>query len=291
MTDLLRGRRELPDGREAAPRPRAFIAMNGGSVSIVSLRNLIEARKLTCDGDSGLWSNELLNGAGIERMGKKVRTGDCLTIVCTMGVIQVRSGSLQTRPQGSKNGNYAARSLLIAGYVKKCGGCHNKPFADTKVENFGRKKPLQFTSTLFHRNLRLLRLEAVIVHQLCISSSPLQRQEVIPFQPFPSLTFPNEMQDTSYSSINGIGTAGLRTTAGSNYPQAFNGSNDPYNLVTVNQGGVLVHSALCRRRSGSGQFMLRMPLRKQIIGFEKFSTWEDVLSAQDLLQGMIKRYL
>ncbi|KAK0482323.1 hypothetical protein IW261DRAFT_1678042 [Armillaria novae-zelandiae] len=108
---------------------------------------------------------------------------------------------------------------------------------------------------------------------------------------FVATTLKFRNKDTSYSSINGIGTVGLHTTAGSNYPQAFNGPNDPYNLVTVNQGGVLVHSALRRQRSGSGQFMLRMPPRKQIIGFEKFSPWEDTLSARDILQGMIKRYL
>lgn len=112
-----------------------------------------------------------------------------------------------------------------------------------------------------------------------------------------TLKIPNK-EYTSYGGINGVGTAGLRTTAGSNYAQAFNGSNDPYNLVTVNQGGVVVDGgrdgmsswpAPSVDDSGSGQFMsgggLSMPPRKQIIGFAKFRTREEALSARDLLQG------
>ncbi|KAK0212544.1 hypothetical protein DFS33DRAFT_1269324 [Desarmillaria ectypa] len=112
-----------------------------------------------------------------------------------------------------------------------------------------------------------------------------------------TLKIPNK-EYTSYGGINGVGAAGVRTAAGSNYAQAFNGSNDPYNLVTVNQGGVVVDGgrdgmsswpAPSVDDSGSGQFMtgagLSMPPRKQIIGFAKFRTREEALSARDLLQG------
>ncbi|KAJ7639377.1 hypothetical protein FB45DRAFT_1024106 [Roridomyces roridus] len=88
---------------------------------------------------------------------------------------------------------------------------------------------------------------------------------------------------------------------------AYAGSNDPYNLVTVNQGGVVVDAG----RDGiaswpaapsapsdpdnqpasqqqQSQFALggnpAVP-RKQIIGFAKFRTREEALGARDVLQG------
>ncbi|KAF7302130.1 RRM domain-containing protein [Mycena indigotica] len=83
--------------------------------------------------------------------------------------------------------------------------------------------------------------------------------------------------------------------AGGQY-NGYTGSNDPYNLVTVNQGGVVVDAG----RDGitswpappddptgnhniapSGPY----PPRKQIIGFAKFRTREEALGARDVLQG------
>ncbi|KAK0213645.1 hypothetical protein IW262DRAFT_1517289 [Armillaria fumosa] len=91
-----------------------------------------------------------------------------------------------------------------------------------------------------------------------------------------ALRFPN-MEYTSYDGINGVGTAGLRTTAGSNYVQASNGTNGRYNLVAVNQDGAVVGSghdgmsswpAPSVDVSGSGQFMSgggwSIPPRKQV---------------------------
>ncbi|KAJ3997768.1 hypothetical protein F5050DRAFT_1568660 [Lentinula boryana] len=77
--------------------------------------------------------------------------------------------------------------------------------------------------------------------------------------------------------------------------------NDPYNLVTMNQGGVLVDGGRDGTMSswptapiddsyyppglgiapGNGP----VPPRKQIIGFAKFRTREEALEARDLLQG------
>ncbi|KAK0482303.1 hypothetical protein IW261DRAFT_1678028 [Armillaria novae-zelandiae] len=92
------------------------------------------------------------------------------------------------------------------------------------------------------------------------------------FQLFLSLVFLNDMQERefqitfafspefevatfkvpnreypSYGGINGVDTAGRCTTTGSHYPQAFNGSNDPYNLVIVKQGGVVADATLRRQ--------------------------------------------
>ena len=88
-----------------------------------------------------------------------------------------------------------------------------------------------------------------------------------------------------------------------NYPQSFAGPNDPYNLVTVNQGGVVVDGG----RDGplaswpttvpgmsqddgnhfgpGGSSMQAMPPRKQIIGFAKFRSRSEALEARDVLQG------
>lgn len=80
--------------------------------------------------------------------------------------------------------------------------------------------------------------------------------------------------------------------------QGYGGANDPYNLVTVNQGGVVVDGGRDGTMSswqapnddgtnggayiGGGN---AMPPRKQIIGFAKFRTREEALAARDVLQG------
>jgi hypothetical protein len=88
---------------------------------------------------------------------------------------------------------------------------------------------------------------------------------------------------------------------GLGFAQYGAGSNDPYNLVTVNQGGVVVDGG----RDGTtaswpsipsvqdpldGHFgpthaQNAMPPRKQIIGFAKFRSRQEALDARDVLQG------
>jgi hypothetical protein len=80
------------------------------------------------------------------------------------------------------------------------------------------------------------------------------------------------------------------------------GSNDPYNLVTVNQGGVVVDGGRDGTTASwpsmptqdpldaSGHFgpthsQNSMPPRKQIIGFAKFRSRQEALDARDVLQG------
>lgn len=81
--------------------------------------------------------------------------------------------------------------------------------------------------------------------------------------------------------------------------QGYTGQNDPYNLVTVNQGGVVVDggrdgtmsswpsSAPVDEGSANGAHFLgmTMPPRKQIIGFAKFKSREEALNAREVLQG------
>jgi hypothetical protein len=114
---------------------------------------------------------------------------------------------------------------------------------------------------------------------------------------------------------NGTGSMGLRS-GGMGFAQYGAGSNDPYNLVTVNQGGVVVDggrdgttaswpssvnalpsvggvgqdSILDSAANGhfggptQGQNAM-MPPRKQIIGFAKFRSRQEALDARDVLQG------
>jgi hypothetical protein len=73
------------------------------------------------------------------------------------------------------------------------------------------------------------------------------------------------------------------------------GSNDPYNLVTVNQGGVVVDGRDGITSSWAAPPMAfvddshfvqtAQPPRKQIIGFAKFRTRQEALEARDVLQG------
>ena len=79
---------------------------------------------------------------------------------------------------------------------------------------------------------------------------------------------------------------------------SYSGSQDPYNLVTVNSGGVVVDgpqgtSSSWQQSNASDQFNgdashsqpPAMPPRKQIIGFAKFRSRQEALDARDLLQG------
>ncbi|KAG5639677.1 hypothetical protein H0H81_005860 [Sphagnurus paluster] len=116
-----------------------------------------------------------------------------------------------------------------------------------------------------------------------------------------TLKIPNK-EYTAYGGVGGSGTAGMR-----NGYSAYGGPNDPYNLVTVNQGGVVVDGGrdgtmaswpanvpaddinglpfLGSAISGGNPGGMNIPPRKQIIGFAKFKTREAALQARDGLQG------
>ena len=105
----------------------------------------------------------------------------------------------------------------------------------------------------------------------------------------------------------GSGSMPLRAGGNMGFSQySAGGSNDPYNLVTVNQGGVVVDGG----RDGTtaswpssmtiptqdpldanghlgpgGQAQNALPPRKQIIGFAKFRSRQEALDARDVLQG------
>lgn len=109
-----------------------------------------------------------------------------------------------------------------------------------------------------------------------------------------TLKIPNK----EYTAYGGTATGpnGLRS-AGYNM---YGGSNDPYNLVTVNQGGVVVDgregtmtswpttaiddpTGMTTAHYSAGG--LGLPPRKQIIGFAKFRSKEEALAAKEVLQG------
>lgn len=126
-----------------------------------------------------------------------------------------------------------------------------------------------------------------------------------------TLKIPNK----EYTAYGGPGVASAPASAGPGsmplrqngmgFAQFGVGSNDPYNLVTVNQGGVVVDGG----RDGTtaswpslppvqdpmmdavGHFgatahgQNAMPPRKQIIGFAKFRSRQEALDARDVLQG------
>ncbi len=97
--------------------------------------------------------------------------------------------------------------------------------------------------------------------------------------------------------LTSYGTNGLVSAQGPriNGLPMHAGSNDPYNLVTVNQGGVVVDSRDGTTSSwpappmpfmDEGHFVQTVqPPRKQIIGFAKFRTRQEALEARDVLQG------
>ncbi|KZT70334.1 hypothetical protein DAEQUDRAFT_218130 [Daedalea quercina L-15889] len=102
-----------------------------------------------------------------------------------------------------------------------------------------------------------------------------------------TLKIPNK-EFTAYGS----GTSG---PSGPSTRMQYPGSNDPYNLVTVNQGGVVVDggrdgpttswpSATDDSHFVSSNLPVQPP-RKQIIGFAKFRTRQEAQDARDVLQG------
>lgn len=117
-----------------------------------------------------------------------------------------------------------------------------------------------------------------------------------------TLKIPNK-EYTAYGSVGGTTSttpSGLSLRGGAYASYLGAGSNDPYNIVTVNQGGVVIDNG----RDGPttswpplampldepshfqvGQGLGGQPPRKQIIGFAKFRTRQEALEARDLLQG------
>ena len=112
-----------------------------------------------------------------------------------------------------------------------------------------------------------------------------------------TLKIPNK-EYTAYGSSGGT-PSGLPLRGSSSYSSYFNsGPNDPYNIVTVNQGGAVVDNG--RDGPTTSWPPLPVPLndepshfqgpggqppRKQIIGFAKFRTRQEALEARDMLQG------
>ncbi|KAJ7591472.1 hypothetical protein C8J56DRAFT_564281 [Mycena floridula] len=105
-----------------------------------------------------------------------------------------------------------------------------------------------------------------------------------------TLKIPNK----EYTAYGGVGAPGVNGTGSSRGYGQYGGSNDPYNLVTVNQGGVVVDGregtmaswpAIDEGTGGHYAPGMSMPPRKQIIGFAKFRSKEEALAAKDMLQG------
>lgn len=121
--------------------------------------------------------------------------------------------------------------------------------------------------------------------------------------------FPDDMQEREFQNMftfsSGFEAATLKipnkeyTAYGGTGPSGrnynYSGSNDPYNLVTVNQGGVVVDGRDGTMASwpavddgggpGPHYGTSTVPPRKQIIGFAKFRTKDEALAAKEMLQG------
>ncbi|THH31910.1 hypothetical protein EUX98_g2289 [Antrodiella citrinella] len=115
-----------------------------------------------------------------------------------------------------------------------------------------------------------------------------------------TLKIPNK-ELTAYGSAGAPPGVGARGATG--LPLHYGGQNDPYNVVTLNQGGVLVDGGrdgtttswpavapigmgLGMDAASNEHFVPSMqPPRKQIIGFAKFRTRQEALEARDVLQG------
>jgi len=113
-----------------------------------------------------------------------------------------------------------------------------------------------------------------------------------------TLKIPNK-ELTAYGSASANSANALRPGYSSH-----GGPNDPYNLVTINQGGVVVDGGrdgttsswqpaddphfshlVSNGPAGPGGANTGMSTRKQIIGFAKFRTRSEALDARDTLQG------
>jgi hypothetical protein len=118
-----------------------------------------------------------------------------------------------------------------------------------------------------------------------------------------TLKIPNK-EYNAYGSGGSTAPSGSMRPSVNGYNQTYAGPNDPYNLVTVNQGGVVVDNGrdgtmaswpasvpgMPQDDAGShfvpnGGSMPTVPPRKQIIGFAKFRSRSEALEARDVLQG------
>ncbi|GBE80115.1 hypothetical protein SCP_0213180 [Sparassis crispa] len=127
--------------------------------------------------------------------------------------------------------------------------------------------------------------------------------------------FPDDMQEREFQNMftfsPGFEAATLKipnkefTAYGAGTPTVggrlpYPGSNDPYNLVTVNQGGVVVDggrdgtttswpAAAPLQPNDDGHYLQSnvpaQTTRKQIIGFAKFRSRQEAIDARDTLQG------
>ncbi|KAH7887515.1 hypothetical protein F5I97DRAFT_843495 [Phlebopus sp. FC_14] len=144
-----------------------------------------------------------------------------------------------------------------------------------------------------------------LARALPISFQEREFQNMFTFSPgfeAATLKIPNK-EYTAYGSSSGPTSntpSGIPLRGSSSYSSYLNsGSNDPYNIVTVNQGGVVVDNG--RDGPATSWPPLAVPLtdeaghfqgpglagqpRKQIIGFAKFRTRQEALDARDMLQG------
>ena len=106
-----------------------------------------------------------------------------------------------------------------------------------------------------------------------------------------TLKIPNK-ESTSYGSGSSANTTRSGFSSG-----GFGGASDPYNLVTVNSGGVVLDSRdgttsswpddglFARNESANNNSTANPAPRKQIIGFAKFATRADAIAARDTLQS------
>ncbi|KAI0050230.1 hypothetical protein FA95DRAFT_663428 [Auriscalpium vulgare] len=117
-----------------------------------------------------------------------------------------------------------------------------------------------------------------------------------------TLKIPNKELTAYGSGVVGPGGGSLRSGGPLGYTHG--GANDPYNLVTINQGGVVVDGGRDGTTSswqptddphfshlvpngpgGANGANNGMSTRKQIIGFAKFRSRAEALEARDTLQG------
>jgi hypothetical protein len=149
-------------------------------------------------------------------------------------------------------------------------------------------------------------------------TDPLQEREFQNMFTFSSgfeaatLKIPNKEPSTFGVSSNGQGLSSataLRTGGFSSNGFVSGGPNDPYNLVTVNSGGVVLDppapsapgqwpnedpytirtlpltAAPSATANELNHLTMPVPPRKQIIGFAKFRSRQEALEARDVLQG------
>lgn len=117
-----------------------------------------------------------------------------------------------------------------------------------------------------------------------------------------TLKIPNKELTAYGSGASGAGVGNVRPNGPLGYPHVHGGPNDPYNLVTINQGGVVVDGgrdgttsswppaddqpfASFTANTSAGGANANLSTRKQIIGFAKFRTRAEALEARDTLQG------